>query len=50
MIEKIHAFFNRGKKQVDWNENKFIRISHTVDVHKGNRPTFNSVFENTIKK
>ena len=49
MIEKIHAFFNKGKKQVDWNENKFIRISHTVDVHKGNRTGQNDVFYNNLK-
>jgi hypothetical protein len=50
MIDKIHAFFNRGKKQVKWEENIFVPIVKTVDVHKGNRPTFNQTFENTLKK
>jgi len=47
MIEKIHAFLNRGKKQVDWNENKFIPIVKTIHPPKA---TFNEVYQNTIKK
>ena len=47
MIEKIHAFFNRGKKQVKWEENIFVPIVKTIKPPKA---TFNEVFENTIKK
>ena len=47
MIDKIHAFFNRGKKQVKWEENIFIPIVKTIEPPKA---TFNEVFENTLKK
>jgi hypothetical protein len=49
MIEKIHAFFNRGKKQTDWKDNVFVPIVRTVDVYKGKRTGQNDVFYNNLK-
>ena len=49
MIEKIQAFFNKNRKQIDWSDNVFIPIVKTIDVHKGNRTGQNDVFYDNLK-